>query len=218
MLTATPIRTIDGGIDKRKEPKGDVAWTAFVLHDLLCLLMDSVQHQRTSEHHVAKNLSPPEHNCRPSSPRRRRINYGENGEYSHVNGNHTPYEQREKRRPADGALGQSRVAQSELGRFQVLLPFSSLKRSTTILFPCVASARHAYKHPDLFMAVEVFLHVVCTVRHLQVYAESPHAQIEVSESCLAGQHCRTEADCKNTPTSAFALSMPKFCMYIPRCC
>ncbi len=56
--------------------------------------------------------------CRPSSPRRRRINYGENGDYTHYNGNHTPYEQKEKKRP-DGVTAHNKPAQSESGRFQV---------------------------------------------------------------------------------------------------
>ena len=61
---------------------------------------------------------PPRCLCRPSSPRRRRINYGENGDYTHYNGNHTPYEQKEKKRP-DGVTAHNKPAQSESGRFQV---------------------------------------------------------------------------------------------------
>ena len=56
--------------------------------------------------------------CRPSSPRRRRINYGENGDYTHYNGNHTPYEQKEKKRP-EGSAAHNKASQSESGRFQV---------------------------------------------------------------------------------------------------
>ena len=57
---------------------------------------------------------------RPSSPRRRRINYGDNGDYSHVNGNHTPFEQKEKRRQADAASAYSVSAPAEPGRLQVV--------------------------------------------------------------------------------------------------
>lgn len=57
--------------------------------------------------------------CRPSSPRRRRINNTENGEYSHVNGNYTPFEQREKRRQAEGNTAHSKAGQSDSGRLQV---------------------------------------------------------------------------------------------------
>jgi hypothetical protein len=85
-----------------------------------------------------------------------------------VNGNHTPYEQREKRRPADGALGQGRVGQSEPGRFQVLslLLFRMVYNRTVSVS---SFGMTLYKHPDLFAAIVVYMHVVCTVHRLQVY-------------------------------------------------